>query len=274
MFIILEGLDRSGKSTVADWYRSQGFEYVHMLAPNKKFSQPGYTGPSYLDECVEMYVQYANKDVIFDRSVYGEIIWSKVFGRKPQLSEDDIEVLREIEDQNQAKRILMVDPNVEAHWKRCVDNNEPLNKQQFVAARTLYSNMAHTYSFDILDLPTFLSEKGQSLPSKAEKVDAAKPEPAAPTPPEQKPVVSDKSKFTPEQERLLRANAINSILSKPLLKNREWPYNELEDDVKKYLNVRLGELLGGQASPSLTSEDVAIVKEFVNRLKERQSTKG
>ena len=47
MWIILEGLDRTGKSSVADYYRQQGYEVVHMSAPDKKYSQSGYTGPSY-----------------------------------------------------------------------------------------------------------------------------------------------------------------------------------------------------------------------------------
>ena len=92
-WIILEGLDRTGKSTVAELYKRQGYEVVHMSAPNKKFTQPGYTGPSYLDEMIDIYMKYSHKDVCFDRSPYGETVWPFVYGRKAQLSEEEIESL-------------------------------------------------------------------------------------------------------------------------------------------------------------------------------------
>ena len=97
-WIILEGIDRSGKSSVANLYKAKGFELIHMDAPDKKYIEKGYAGPSYVDDMMEMYLSYDNKDVIFDRSIYGECIWPHVYGRDPMLSEDDFEMLREFED--------------------------------------------------------------------------------------------------------------------------------------------------------------------------------
>ena len=149
-WIVIEGLDRTGKSTVADYYRAKGFEVIHMSAPNKKFSSPGYAGPSYLDETVELLMSKDSQNVVWDRSWYGEShIWPSVYGRASQLSEDELEIIREFEDRNQTIRILMFDPNVEAHWKRCVDNKEPLTRVQFDHARQLYSKMAHTYALTV-----------------------------------------------------------------------------------------------------------------------------
>jgi len=92
-WIILEGLDRTGKSTVAELYKKQGYEVVHMSAPNKKYKEDGYAGPLYIDEVLDMYMQYDGQDVIFDRSPYGEAVWPHVYGRPPMLDEDDFEVL-------------------------------------------------------------------------------------------------------------------------------------------------------------------------------------
>src|ERR1700677_2946033 len=111
-WIILEGLDRTGKSTVAELYKRSGYEVVHMSAPNKKYMEPGYTGPSYLDEIVDLYMRYALRDVVFARSPYGEFIWPFVYGRKPQLNKDDIEILQDIEVQNMVERYLLYDPSI------------------------------------------------------------------------------------------------------------------------------------------------------------------
>lgn len=276
MWCVLEGLDRTGKSSVAEYYKSKGCEYIHFKAPSKKFSSPGYVGPSYLDELVEMLMRCDGRDVIFDRSWYGELLWPQVYGRQPQLSDDDIEVIREFEERNHAMRILMIDPNVEAHWKRCVDNKEPLSRPQFEQARQLYSKLAHTYNFAVMSLPQFLEQKPDANTT-------INPLAVSPPPPTVASVSAktavDKapaeSEMSPEQEKLERANAINSILKlKRIFKQQGWPYDDLEKGVRGYLNDQLGDLLGLQkGSNTLTKEDVLIVKEFVKRLKDKQGAR-
>src|SRR5277367_4244102 len=104
--IILEGLDRTGKSSVAQMFESQGFELVHMSAPDKAMSQPGYVGPSYLDQMVELLTTCTGRNVVLDRSHYGELVWPQIYGRKPQLNDEDMEILREIESNMDTTRIL------------------------------------------------------------------------------------------------------------------------------------------------------------------------
>ena len=154
-FILIEGIDRSGKSSVAKYYRSQGYEVVHMSAPDKKYFNDKYVGPSYLDECVDMYMKYSGKDVVFDRTPYGELVWPDIYGRKPMLDLEDIEVLREMEDSNDAIRILMCDPDFDAHWKRCVENNEPLNRPQFNKAAAYYERLTSSHNFNLRCLGDF-----------------------------------------------------------------------------------------------------------------------
>ncbi|HWY36243.1 MAG TPA: hypothetical protein VNX68_16475 [Nitrosopumilaceae archaeon] len=112
---MLEGLDRTGKSIVAELYKKQGYDVVHMSAPDKKYKNPGYAGPSYLDDVLELVMQHDGKDVVFDRTWMGELIWPHVYGREPLLTEDDLEIIREFEDRNSTNRILMVDPDQQAH---------------------------------------------------------------------------------------------------------------------------------------------------------------
>lgn len=268
MLICLEGVDRSGKSSVAEHYKSLGYEYIHFKAPDKKYTMSGYTGPSYCDDMVELLMSFAGRNVICDRSWYGERVWPYVYGRQPLLTEDDIEVLREIEVTLDVKRILMVDPNTEAHWSRCVVNNEPMDRMQFNLANQLYSEFPLRYGFEVVTLPEFKEslKKTEEPPKPDFSLEAPKVE------------ASDLSAFalpkeetmTEEQKRLAYANAVNSLLSKPLIKKTEWPFNELEGELKTYLNNKLGVLLGQPDNFQLSTEDVRTVKEFIKILQAKQ----
>ncbi len=165
-WIILEGLDRTFKSSVAELYRSQGFDVIHFSAPAKKYTTPGYTGPSYLEDILSMLVSLTGKDVVFDRSWMGEQVWPFVYGRNALLSTEDLEVIREIEDQNQTVRILMHDPDARAHWQRCVENKEPLDGVQFKTARDLFYKMAEMYGFTLKTKDDFVLIKNEQASDK------------------------------------------------------------------------------------------------------------
>jgi hypothetical protein len=272
-WICCEGIDRSGKSTVAEFYKTQGYEVIHLSAPDRKYSKPGYIGNTYFEDMVELLVSKTGKDVFWDRSFAGERVWPFVYGREPQLTEEDVDYLRELEDQNQTQRILMVDTDLRAHWKRCVDNKEPLTAQQFQLAHQLYSAMAHKYGFSVLSLPQFL--EANNVKPIAQNVSVPPPAVAPVAPAGHVPsptVVPEKvpeTKLTESQQRLEVANAINSVLNQSrVLKKHGWPYDDLEKDIRSMLNDKLGDLLG-HPSEKLSKEDVSIVREFVKRLKEK-----
>ncbi len=272
-WIILEGLDRTGKTSVAELYKRQGYEIVHMSAPNKKYAQAGYTGPSYLDELLDVYMRYAGKDVIFDRSGYGEFIWPFVYNRKAQLSDEDIEVLQDIENQNDVQRILMYDPNVEAHWKRCVDNNEPLTRPQFNQASVLFDKMSRKYSFDKKQLSDFSGLQKSVLvqnaqPAAAPDVRAVETASAEPNLLDYvgSPGATTKSK---EQAKLEKANAINDILAKRIIKQKGEMYDLLEKDIRDFLNTKLSTIFGENETKGFTPDEVQILKIYVKQLKQK-----
>lgn len=278
-WIILEGLDRAGKSTVAELYKKRGYEVVHMSAPDKKYVSPGYAGPSYLDDLLEMIMPYDGVDVVFDRSWYGEAIWPHVYGRKPMLDEEEIEVLQEYESRNAASRILMIDTDVQAHWQRCVANKEPLTQVQFKIASSLYQKLAHKYNFipqelkDFPDAKTEATKQNSSSPKQEATVKLAGQ------------VSSDisvsiidgaksvaKIKVENELDKLEKANAIRDVLAKPLFKSSKTgnkALEALEDDVKNYLKGQLSTILGTNTTDELTSEEVQILKLYCKQLKER-----
>ena len=265
-FIVLEGIDRSGKSTVAEIYKKKGYEIIHLSAPDKKYSTPGYTGPSYLDDLLEFVISKSGRNIVFDRSWYGELTWSAVYGRTPQLTPDDIDIFREIEEQNQTTRILMMDPNLDAHWQRCVASKESLTKPQFVLAKRLYDSMAHKYGFEIKQLSDFVGDIDAKVTTTSTPVPAT---PVAATCTDSVPEDKRPSK-TEEQVKLERANAINRVLSKPILKFEGTVYDHLEGEIRGFLNDRLGELFSGKKTQMLSQEDVTIVKEFVKILKDKK----
>ncbi len=265
---ILEGLDRSGKTSVANLFQAKGFEFIHMSAPPK-----GQTADLFLEEMIELVSMAAHKDLVLDRSYYGEAcIWPKIYGREPLLDEQGLEVLRELEDTVGTVRILMHDPNSEAHWQRCVDNKEPLTKSQFVKARSLYSSMADKYGFDrktLKDFPDAVQPLPNAIKEPAVSASSSETSPSKNPPKETGPEQPLKSK---EQMKLEKANIINEVLDKRIIKGKGPMYDEVERNVRHFLNTELGKILGtATATPGLSNEEIELLKFFCKRLKDKET---
>ena len=262
-WIIVEGIDRSGKSTVAEMYKEQGYEIYHMSAPDKKYSEPGYTGPSYVDECLEIYMHFDGKNVLFDRSIYGETIWPDIYGRKNQLSSEDFEVLRELEANNETKYIFMSDPDFEAHFQRCVKDKEPLNRNQFNMAVALYERMEKRFSFEKKQLSDYNKEMKEK--------ELAKPSEKAELVPTTTKEVCNKSIH---QLKLDEANAINTILTSKIIKKKGKAYDAIESSIRTHLQDKLSNIFSANTeAENLTKEEVFIFKKYVNQLKQKMENK-
>lgn len=247
--VIAEGLDKTGKTSVAKFFESLGFKIIHMSAPLK-----GTTKDQFLQEMTDIVSSAATADIFLDRSYYGETVWPHIYGRQPLIDEEDIESLREIENAVGVQRIWMTDDNLTAHWQRCVDNNEPLDKMQFTRARGLFSTMAQKYGFEKATLQTFLKQ----FPEAKRFVDEVAQEQT-----QQVPISIDstgdahvkRGQKTVQQHKLETANAINDIMSKRILKSKGSVYDGIENEIRVFLNDKLGKLLGGESSELTLSQD-------------------
>ncbi len=251
--IILEGLDRVGKTSVATHFQAKGFEVVHQSAPAK-----GMTTDLFLEEQMLLVSRAASNDIVLDRSYYGELIWPQIYGRESLLSEEQLEALRELEESVGTTRILMYDPNVEAHWKRCIDNQEPLTKPQFVRARSLFSAMAEKYNFSRKTLQDF-SEITITAEEPKAKIEVEKPVTVA--------------KLTNEQVKLETANAINDILGKRIIKQKGPIFDKIESNLRTFLNTELGKILGTKnetVTGQFSNEEVELLRFFCQKLKEKK----
>lgn len=279
-FVILEGLDRVGKTTVAELYRSQGYDVIHFSAPAKKYTTPGYTGPSYVEDILAMLVSLSGKDVVFDRSWYGETVWPFVYGRNALLTLEDIEMIREIEDQNQPSRILLHDPDMRAHWQRCLDNKEPLDGVQFKTARELFYKMAEQHGFTLKTKDDFVHIKdGQTIDKPRLEQTVLPPTGDQSDIPATKLKSNsqdsdrlergrDMDSLTPEQKRLAEANAINDVLSKSIVKLKGEHYASIEAKIRSFLNQELATLLGTSQpvqTNSLTDDEIKIFRALIKR---------
>lgn len=273
--ILLEGLDRTGKSTVASYFETLGFEKIHLSAPAK-----GTTTDQYFQDMADLLSSAANRDIVLDRTHYGELVWPEIYGRKSLLDEEMIDALRDIENAVGVQRVWMTDNAIEAHWKRCVDNKEPLTKVQFTRARALFSTIAHKYGFEPITLQQFVTkypdakeimeqQNAQALENKTLQVTTSGDTTTVTEVDTAKTVSSTAAKYpgkTPEQHKLEVANAINDILSKPILKGKSGIYSDLENEIRSFLNSKLGKLLGGGSSETtLNLEEIRFYKEMYKR---------
>lgn len=269
-WIILEGLDRTGKSSVADLYKSRGYEVVHFSAPDKKYFEDGYIGPSYFEDIMEMYVRCSGMDIVFDRSIYGELVWPQVYNRERMLTDEEMDELIQIEEQNGTQHIIMYDPDVKSHWQRCVDNNEPLTEAQFKLARKLFDEVATKRGFGrkkITDFgidPAYGNENRIQDKSRNEGTSAEDTRPKKDNGPNNPVQRADAAKT-----KLEKANAINSVLANRIIKKKGEVYDLLEQDVRSYLENKLASLLGGQSEKSFSQEEVEILKLYCQRIMQK-----
>lgn len=279
-WILLEGVDRSGKSTVAKWYEKQGYAVVHLTAPDKKYSDPNYAGPSYFEEMYELYAKYDGQDILWDRTIYGEAVWPYIYGRKPQLTEEEIQDLRDLEGRNDPTYIFMTDKDVKSHWERCEADDEPLNKEHFKAAIVLYRKLADQYAFMPMELPVFLERHkvdGESL----DKVQTTATTPANDVdasgdqahPASSKVLSGASTSQSAEQRRLEEANAINTVLTSKLIKKKGVIFEKIEHDVKGFLQDRLRDLLG-QPSSTFSDDEKKILKTYCKLIKEKETKRS
>lgn len=290
-WILLEGLDRSGKSSVAKHYEEQGYKVVHMEAPDKKYFDPSYGGESYLEEIVRMYSEYDGQDVIFDRSCYGELIWPNVYGRLPMLTEEDLEYLGHMERNNDASKILMYDSDTEAHWQRCVENKEPLTRQQFGRANIFYERLANDYGFQKKQLTDFEEIVPDATGSNDERT-VDEPLPTVGELHESNgntdnngtsngtSSVGERGLLRSNEEsddnasiedKLEKANAIRALLSGKIIKKKGEIYDQLDEAVREFLQRELDEIFSPKQKPevSFSDEEIAILKIYAQRIKEK-----
>ena len=290
-WIILEGLDRTGKSSVAKLYESNGYHVVHFKSPDKRYSEDGYIGPSYFEDIMEMYVSMSGQDIVFDRSIYGELVWPKVYGRKPLLTDEEIEELKEIEMQNGVQPILMYDSNVKAHWERCVSNNEPLNEQQFRMARKLFDEVATKHGFSRKKLGDFglaATEDGSSEASAGEGAEQANDGLSTQSDLQANDGGDNRSEVGKNNRRvrkrggdqtlsaktkLEKANAINTVLEGRIIRKKGEMYDSLEKDIRNFLEEKLSIILGGRPDNSFSDEEVQMLKLYCQRLKVKMEEK-
>lgn len=290
-WILIEGLDRSGKSSLAEDYRKKGYIVHHMEAPSKKYYQEGYAGESYLEELVRLYSKYDGQNVLFDRTIYGELVWPNVYGRLPLLEQEDIDYLAQIERNNSAEKILMFDANTEAHWQRCVANNEPLTRQQFGRASIFYERLAKEFGFSkkqLSDFPALLpqdkqaeiAKSAQNTQSSVQSLQGNDGNASGSGTPNGATAMGEKARKSAVmdvvdaeptlEERLELANTIREVLQSKILKKKGGSYDNLEKDIKGFLEEKLQECFSGKKEEaSFSNDEVMILKSMAKRIKEK-----
>lgn len=289
-FLCLEGLDKTGKSTIAEIYKKQGFKIIHFSAPDKKYSKKGYVGPSYLEDILEILISLSGQDVLFDRSWYGEQVWPYIYGRTPLLDIEDIETIREIEEQNNTERILMYDTDLSAHWQRCLAHSEPLDRGQFMMAHKLFNEMAERWQFTKRTLSDYVissvSNDGSSTETKEVEGEKQQAITAGASDIVQINENIEQSShdtrgqetlglrnITPEQRRLRMANAIDSVLAARIIKKRGDEFEEIENKIRGFLSGELAKTLGSPPEPDFSDTEKTMLKLFVKRLIEKEQIK-
>ena len=144
--VYTEGLDKTGKTTVAEYFKKQGYEYIHMSAPAK-----GHTKSSYIAEILVIIANTSGKNVYLDRGWVGEAVWPQIYNREPLLDNTDIiifNLLCERIHDGDVSYIYMYDDNKEAHQERLRKFKEP--SYDYDKVYNLYKEVMEEYSFEFI----------------------------------------------------------------------------------------------------------------------------
>ena len=242
-WIFLTGVDKTGKSTIAKELETKGYKIIHLKAPAAKYYKAGYTGPTYLEDILDLYLTHTGKDVVWDRTPHEEHLWASVYGAaKVLIPKEELEPLQEFEQQNESKYFVLHDSDPLAHWQRCVEAKEPLTKSQFNEARQAFLNLSKEFGF-IVTTYDEVTKKGvemlvNSIPPAPQQITNI----IATEEVEAVSVIATPKSI--EQLTLEKANAINKILENKILKFKGLIYDDIEKELKQFLNEKLAILLG------------------------------
>lgn len=79
-------------------------------------------------------------------------------------------------------------------------------------------------------------------------------------------------KLTKEQLKLETANAINEVLSKRIIKSKGPIFDQLENNIRVYLNTELGKIFGTKTEiDKFSDKEVELLKFFCKQLEQKVS---
>jgi hypothetical protein len=152
MLVIIEGPDKVGKSTIIDTVYKD-YKKEHFVKPASSF-----TIETFYEEMANK-IKSIKEPTVWDRSYYGEVVYARVYGRQPKVNDLFLSSIQTVEREFNVKKILMYDEDVEAHWQRCIDYNEPVSREQFELANSLYKDLER-WEFQLKTFTDFEVENG------------------------------------------------------------------------------------------------------------------
>jgi hypothetical protein len=279
MWIFLEGMDKTGKSTIAQKFKEAGWTVIHESNP-LEFMKRDYIGPSYFEYFNQKLPFLSGQNVIFDRSFFTEDFgYPIIYNRKPLLENEDIHILQDdfVYSQNEFLKIYLEDTNEEAHWARCVEYKEPLTRPQFNTLRTLSKVAAQKWGFEITNLSSFQKSpifKSLITPKEAKPApEETKPTPT-PAPIKPEPKLDSYQINIDYVNKLEQGLLIHDLLNKRILpKNSK--YDTLEGKTKDFLYSLLKEeIFNDKSREDFTKEEALVLKQFSKSMIEKAKEKS
>jgi hypothetical protein len=157
MLVVIEGLDRTGKTTLAREVSKQtGAQYMHFGAPTR---HP-------IDEYLEPVLGYrpgSGRHIVMDRGYLGELVWPTIFGRQSMMTETVRKII-EVYLQRKCCLLVLAQRPVDDVIADCLRDGEPVDEAQVRWAHELFE-LAYRES------PLFKTRAGEAVnPQRAAEV--------------------------------------------------------------------------------------------------------
>jgi thymidylate kinase len=149
--IILEGLSRTGKTTISNKLESEGFGRIISLVDKRPIDtdiQSFYKGVASISN--EFYKAFPEETFILDRSFLSELVYCEFFEREPSAEDDYVKDLLE----NNEVILFYLYNDYSDYQKRSPKDRHIFTEDEYEKLRTLFVNKKLNLSIETFSIDT------------------------------------------------------------------------------------------------------------------------
>lgn len=146
MIVLIDGPDGSGKTTLCDLLRKNGFEYIHLSKERK-------VNNLYNNLILYLESNKNNKDVVIDRAYISNIIYSNVFNDSEYISLDNLQKIHNLVD-----CIILTIPKDREKYLKHFDKLKGDRPELYSSMEKVYDSYKckDSYNFLLQDKPYYI----------------------------------------------------------------------------------------------------------------------
>lgn len=274
---IYDALCLDDLNTLNDFFRKQGTRTIYgLLAPTKKDLGKSTYFEAWSNALTEA-MEIEDSVVVLGSYWIEHFVISPALGIASNLTQEEMLILQELEQDLEIEKFIVTSAaktEREVVLKIADSYSKRFPSFSAIESSKILSTMMdfEKNGFTFLDLSDIINNNMVEKDSKQELV-TVKPEIKSGVP--HKAQLQEAPKEVPfdPSTKLEIANAISSVINKRIIKKKGLVFDALDEEIRVFLKDKLNSIFQQKIGPSLTTEEVVLVKTFVGQLKNKMERK-